>query len=137
MWWPRQNAPVAESPWKTSQTSARGYGFASHKARKAGVPVLHVNPAYTSRTCAQCGHIDKANRASQARFACRSCSVVAHAHWNGSCNIRHRAEALWRRGCSQPAQTRPPSTGRGAGRNRSTTADGARCAGPGLFSPVR
>jgi hypothetical protein len=27
MWWPRQNAPVAVSLWKTSRASANGYGF--------------------------------------------------------------------------------------------------------------
>jgi transposase len=26
MWWPRQNAPVAESPSRTSRASANGYG---------------------------------------------------------------------------------------------------------------
>ncbi|MFF7601808.1 zinc ribbon domain-containing protein [Streptomyces mirabilis] len=29
---------------------------------------MHVDPAYTSRTCAECGHIDRANRVSQAWF---------------------------------------------------------------------
>ncbi|WP_405877843.1 zinc ribbon domain-containing protein [Streptomyces sp. NBC_00005] len=40
---------------------------------------MHVDPAYTSRTCAECGHIDRANRVSQAWFACRSCGFVDHA----------------------------------------------------------
>ncbi|MGW6158216.1 zinc ribbon domain-containing protein [Streptomyces sp. NPDC055144] len=95
----------------------------------------HVDAAYTSRTCAECGHIDKANRASQARFVCRSCGVVAHADWNGSRNIRHRAEELWRRGAQSTAPDPPPNTGRGTGRKRSTTASGARCASPGLSVP--
>jgi hypothetical protein len=34
---------------------------------------VHVDPAYTSRTCAECGHIDRANRVSQAWFVCRNC----------------------------------------------------------------
>ncbi|MFH8739407.1 MULTISPECIES: zinc ribbon domain-containing protein [unclassified Streptomyces] len=88
-----------------------------------------------SRICAQCGHIDKANRASQARFVCRSCRFVAHADWNGSRNIRHRAEELWRSGAQSSAPDPPPDTGRGTGRKRSTTASGARCASPGLLVP--
>ncbi|WP_326708862.1 zinc ribbon domain-containing protein [Streptomyces sp. NBC_01474] len=80
--------------------------------------------------------IDKANRASQARFVCRSCGVVAHADWNGSRNIRHRAEELWRRGAQSTAPDPPPNnTGRGTGRKPSTTASGARCASPRLSVP--
>ncbi|MBT2508743.1 transposase [Streptomyces sp. ISL-98] len=105
--------------------------FIAYKARRAGVPVVHVDPAYTSRTCAECGHIDKANRVSQARFACRSCGFVDHADRNGSRNIRARARELWRRGAQStaPAVPRPRSA---AGRKRSITASGARCASPGL-----
>ncbi|MDQ1010775.1 IS605 OrfB family transposase [Streptomyces sp. V4I23] len=62
--------------------------FIAYKARRAGVPVVYVDPAYTSRTCAECGCIDKANRASPARFACRSCGFVDHADRNGSRNLR-------------------------------------------------
>ncbi|MDX3230805.1 transposase [Streptomyces sp. ME19-01-6] len=104
-------------------------GFIAYKARKAGVPVVYVDPAYTSRTCAECGHIDKANRVSQAWFACRSCGFVDHADRNGSRNIRARARQLWRRG----AQSTAPASSRGeAGRKRSATASDARCASPSL-----
>ncbi|MDX3226364.1 transposase [Streptomyces sp. ME19-01-6] len=87
--------------------------FMAYKARKAGVPVVHVDPAYTSRTCAECGHIDKANRVSQAWFACRNCGFVDHADRNGSRNIRARAEELWRRGVQSitPAHPRKPGVG--------------------------
>ncbi|MEU5643955.1 RNA-guided endonuclease InsQ/TnpB family protein [Streptomyces milbemycinicus] len=81
--------------------------FIAYKARKAGVPVVHVDPAYTSRTCAECGHIDKANRVSQAWFACRSCGSVDHADWNGSRNIRARAWELWRRAALSTAPAPP------------------------------
>ncbi|WP_308407129.1 transposase [Streptomyces sp. APSN-46.1] len=81
--------------------------FISYKARRAGVPVVFVDPAYTSRTCSQCGHIDKANRVSQARFVCRSCGFVDHADRNGSRNIRARAWELWRRGAPSPAPAVP------------------------------
>ncbi|MGW0633982.1 RNA-guided endonuclease InsQ/TnpB family protein, partial [Streptomyces sp. NPDC002758] len=103
--------------------------FIAYKARRAGVPVVYVDPAYTSRTCAECGHLDKANRVSQAWFACRSCGFVGHADRNGSRNIRARAWELWRRGAQSTAPAPPRQQRRnGAGRKRSVTASGARCA---------
>ncbi|WP_371615808.1 RNA-guided endonuclease InsQ/TnpB family protein [Streptomyces sp. NBC_00454] len=81
--------------------------FITYKARRAGVPVAYVDPAHTSRTCSRCGHVDKANRVSQARFACRSCGFVDHADHNGSRNIRARALALRRSGAPSPAPAVP------------------------------
>ncbi|WP_327252772.1 RNA-guided endonuclease InsQ/TnpB family protein [Streptomyces sp. NBC_01244] len=81
--------------------------FIAYKARRSGVPVVYVDPAHTSRTCSRCGHIDKANRVSQARFACRSCGFVDHADRNGSRNIRARAQMLWRSGAQSPAPAVP------------------------------
>ncbi|MFI6493746.1 RNA-guided endonuclease InsQ/TnpB family protein [Streptomyces sp. NPDC050564] len=104
--------------------------FIAYKARRAGVLVVYVDPAYTSRTCAQCGHVDGANRVSQAWFVCRSCGFVDHADRNGSRNIRARAWELWRRGAQSTAPDPLPEPGRGTGRKRSATASGARCASP-------
>ncbi|MEU4270478.1 transposase [Streptomyces sp. NPDC026092] len=94
---------------------ARLGGFIAYKARRAGVPVVYVDPAYTSRTCAECGHIDRANRVSQARFVCRSCGFVDHADRNGSRNIRARGLDLWRSGApsAAPASSNPRVAGRG------------------------
>jgi len=119
---------ATHSSWAFAQLGQ----FIAYKARKAGVPVVYVDPAYTSRTCAECGHLDKANRVSQAWFACRSCGFVDHADRNGSRNIRARAEELWRRGAQSTAPDPPPEPEGGTGRKRSTTASGARCASPGL-----
>ena len=124
----RKPQRATHSCWSFAQLGQ----FIAYKARKAGVPVVHVDPAYTSRTCAECGHVDKANRVSQAWFACRSCGFVDHADRNGSRNIRRRAEELWRRGAQSTAPDPPPTPGRGTGRKRSTTASGARCASPSL-----
>ncbi|MGW2018999.1 RNA-guided endonuclease InsQ/TnpB family protein [Streptomyces sp. NPDC001927] len=90
-------------------------GFIAYKARRAGVPVVYVDPAYTSRTCAECGHVDRANRVSQARFVCRSCGFVDHADRNGSRNIRARGLDLWRSGApsAAPASSNPRVAGRG------------------------
>ncbi|MET9378367.1 RNA-guided endonuclease InsQ/TnpB family protein [Streptomyces sp. NPDC003035] len=104
--------------------------FIAYKARRAGVPVVHVDPAYTSRTCAECGHMDKANRVSQARFACRSCGFVDHADRNGSRNIRARGLELWRCGAQStaPVVPRPRDT---TGRKRGITASDASLCKPG------
>nr|WP_308294081.1 transposase [Streptomyces sp. UNOC14_S4] len=88
--------------------------FVEYKAKRAGVPVLFINPAHTSRMCSECGHIDKANRVCQARFVCRSCGFVDHADCNASRNIRARARQLWRRG----AESHAPAPAQGAGRGR-------------------
>ncbi|MGA5137654.1 RNA-guided endonuclease InsQ/TnpB family protein [Streptomyces azureus] len=117
-------ATTSDSSWSFAQLGQ----FITYKARKAGVPVVHVDPAYTSRTCAECGHIDAANRVSQAWFACRSCGFVDHADRNSSRNIRARAWELWRRGAQSTAPAPPPKSVGGAGRRRSITASGARCA---------
>ncbi|MGW4905587.1 RNA-guided endonuclease InsQ/TnpB family protein [Streptomyces sp. NPDC004270] len=124
----RKPQRATHSSWAFAQLGQ----FIAYKARKAGVPVVHVDPAYTSRTCAECGHLDRANRVSQAWFACRSCGFVDHADRNSSRNIRARAWELWRRGAQSTAPDPPPEPGRWAGRKRSTTASGARYASPGL-----
>lgn len=69
--------------------------FIGYKARRAGIPVVSVDPAFTSRTCADCGQVDRANRISQALFVCRSCGVVAHADRNASRVIAQRAVRAW------------------------------------------
>ncbi|HEY3512279.1 transposase [Kribbella sp. NPDC051137] len=69
--------------------------FIEYKARRAGVPLVYVDPAYTSQECAECHHIDPKNRVDQARFICRSCGVVAHADRNASRNLAARGEVAW------------------------------------------
>lgn len=63
-------------------------GFIAYKARLAGVPVVHVDPRKTSRTCAECGHCEKANRPSQEKFLCKNCGHADHADRNAALNIR-------------------------------------------------
>jgi putative transposase len=62
--------------------------FIIYKAQAAGVPVVFVDPKYTSQTCAECGHREKSNRPSQSEFSCKSCGHKAHADWNAARNIR-------------------------------------------------
>jgi IS605 OrfB family transposase len=65
--------------------------FVKYKAALAGVPVLEVDPRNSSRECSRCGHTEKANRPSQAKFRCRSCHHTANADLNAALNIRSRA----------------------------------------------
>jgi len=53
--------------------------FIEYKAKLAGVLVELVDPKNTSRTCPQCGCVDKHNRPSQSLFSCVSCGYSAPA----------------------------------------------------------
>ncbi|MDP9311000.1 MAG: transposase [Chloroflexota bacterium] len=68
--------------------------FLDYKARLVGVVVVLVDPRNTSRACSQCGHIDKANRKSQAAFVCTSCSFAANADVNAAVVISRRAGVM-------------------------------------------
>jgi IS605 OrfB family transposase len=69
--------------------------FVVYKAELAGVVVEFIDPAYTSQTCHECGHCERANRKSQDRFHCQACGHQAHADVNAARN--HRAQALAKR----------------------------------------
>ncbi|MER7687124.1 transposase, partial [Streptomyces sp. NPDC097610] len=98
----RKPQRVALHSWAFAQLG----DFIVYKARRAGVPLVFVDPAHSSRQCAECGHIDKRNRISQARFACRSCGVVAHADRNASRVLARRGEDTWTAG----RESRAPAT---------------------------
>lgn len=87
----RKPQRVTLSSWSFQQLGA----FLAYKARRAGVPLVAVDPRYTSQTCAECGYRDKRNRPSQETFHCRSCGVVAHADHNAARNIAARGVAGW------------------------------------------
>ncbi|MFI5471086.1 RNA-guided endonuclease InsQ/TnpB family protein [Streptomyces cacaoi] len=82
--------------------------FIVYKARRAGVPVVYVDPAHTSQECSRCHHIDKRNRPSQAVFECRSCGFVEHADLNASRNIAARGWWMWARGARSVAPVLTP-----------------------------
>jgi putative transposase len=63
-------------------------GFVVYKAKRAGVPVVFVDPRNTSRECRECGCVDKKNRTNQANFSCVSCGHQAPADLNAARNIR-------------------------------------------------
>lgn len=68
--------------------------FIDYKATRAGIPVLLVDPAYTSRTCSECGHCEKANRKSQARFECQACGHTMNADHNAALNVAARGAVM-------------------------------------------
>ncbi|MFF8413523.1 RNA-guided endonuclease InsQ/TnpB family protein [Streptomyces omiyaensis] len=80
--------------------------FVEYKAKRAGVPLVYVDPAYTSRQCSRCGHIDRKNRVGQAAFACRACGFLSHADDNASHNIARKGETVWTAG----RESRVPAT---------------------------
>lgn len=58
-----------------------------YKAKREGIKVRYVDPAYTSQTCSKCGHVDKENRPTQAKFKCINCGLKLNADHNASINI--------------------------------------------------
>jgi putative transposase len=92
---------AGHAPSGRAHRSGKGSGnaqladFIVYKARRVKVPLVFVDPAYYSKECAQCGHVDRLNRISQAKFACRWCGVVAHADRNASRVLAHRGEDAW------------------------------------------
>ncbi|MFD9331029.1 RNA-guided endonuclease InsQ/TnpB family protein [Streptomyces sp. NPDC060065] len=67
----------------------------AYKARRAGVPFLEVDPAYTSQRCPRCGHTEKANRPTRDRFSCRRCGLAGPADVVAGVNVRNRARSAW------------------------------------------
>ncbi|MGW2077013.1 zinc ribbon domain-containing protein, partial [Streptomyces sp. NPDC001939] len=80
--------------------------FIVYKARRAGVPLVYVDPAYTSQMCCECEHVDRRNRVDQGLFICRGCGIVAHADRNASHNIASRGVTVWNAG----RESRAPAT---------------------------
>lgn len=66
--------------------------FLEYKCRLAGIPLVEVDPRNTSRTCSVCGHCEKANRKTQAEFACKACGYSANADFNAAVNIAAKAD---------------------------------------------
>lgn len=62
------------------------------KAACAGIEVVRVDPANTSRECNQCGHVAKQNR-HRKRFRCLSCGHTTDADINAAKNILSRGLA--------------------------------------------
>jgi putative transposase len=97
----RKPQRVALNSWAFAQLGS----FIAYKAMRSGVPLVEVDPAYTSQTCSSCGNVDKASRIRQATYICRACGVVANADVNAAVNIAARGVDSWA-GVTQPYAAR-------------------------------
>lgn len=66
--------------------------FLSYKAEIAGVPLVMVDPAYTSQTCSQCGLTGSRRKH---LFSCKSCGNVQDAETNAALNIALRGRLVF------------------------------------------
>lgn len=78
----------AHHSWAFAQLRA----FLAYKSALAGIPLVAVNPRYTSQTCPACGCIDRKNRPTRDRFQCISCGHAGPSDTTAARNIARRAE---------------------------------------------
>ncbi|MFD9605952.1 zinc ribbon domain-containing protein [Streptomyces sp. NPDC059970] len=67
----------------------------AYKARRAGVPFIEVDAAYTSQRCPRCGHTARSNRPTRDHFSCRRCGLAGPADHVAGVNVRNRARSAW------------------------------------------
>lgn len=79
--------------------------FVTYKAKLAGIPTAAIDPRNTSRTCPECGVIDKANRRTQAVFSCQHCGHTEPADFVAARNIAFLAAGA----ACNPALSSAPS----------------------------
>jgi len=100
---------LMEANWAFGQLR----GFITYKAKIHGIPVLFVNPAYTSQACSQCNHSEEENRLTQELFRCKRCGYSANADYNASVNISRAAVIRPIVGTSKMVTYKPLPSGRG------------------------
>ncbi|MXZ90091.1 MAG: IS200/IS605 family element transposase accessory protein TnpB [Chloroflexi bacterium] len=87
-----------------AQSWGRVLSQLEYKAASAGVPLVRVNPAYTSQGCAACGVVDGESRDGQS-FRCGHCGYAADADVNAAINILRRGlDAAFGPAGSMPAR---------------------------------
>jgi IS605 OrfB family transposase len=83
----RRSQRRAHHSWAFAQLRS----FVAYKAALQGVPVVCVDPKYTSQACPECGLIDRRNRPDRDRFSCIGCGHSAAADTTAARNIASRA----------------------------------------------
>ena len=83
----RLSKHISDAGWATFRNQL------AYKSDWYGRTLIAVDPKYTSQTCFECGHKEKDNRQSQARFVCLSCGAGQNADVNAAKNILARALA--------------------------------------------
>ena len=81
------NRAILDQGWSMFRT------MLAYKLADRGGKLIEVPAAYTSQTCPCCGHLDAANRQSQATFVCVRCGHTANADTNAAINILRRADS--------------------------------------------
>ena len=66
-----------------------------YKCLEKGIPVVYIEPSYTSQKCPRCGTIDKRNRRSQALFRCINCGFQHNSDRVASVNLAELARQGW------------------------------------------
>jgi putative transposase len=74
-----------------------------YKLQARGGELIKVPAPYTSQACSVCGHTEKQNRASQARFKCVACGHAENADVNAAKNILAAGHAVWAERKLEPA----------------------------------
>ncbi|MER6994440.1 transposase [Streptomyces sp. NPDC000410] len=87
----RRDQRATLSSWPFHQLGAH----LAYKARRAGVPFLEVDAAYTSQMCPRCGHTGRTNRPDRDHFCCRRCGLAGPADVVAGVNVRNRARSAW------------------------------------------
>jgi putative transposase len=97
------NGAAAKSGLNRSISDA-GWGqllqFIACKAEHAGRVVIAVDPRHSSQRCSSCGHVDRDNRLTQAKFRCQACGHQAHADVNAAVNILRAGRAQQASACA-------------------------------------
>lgn len=83
-----------------------------YKTAWRGGHLIAVLPRNTSRTCTECGHIDKANRRTQAQFRCVACGFEENADLVGAINVLRAGHAQLACGDTSPSIGVGPGTHR-------------------------
>lgn len=78
---------ISDAGWRQFRT------MLEQKAERYGRELRLVNPAFTSQRCSCCGHIEKANRKTQATFKCLACGHNENADVNAAKNILAAGQA--------------------------------------------
>lgn len=81
------NRAILDQGWSMFRT------MLAYKLADRGGCLVEVPAAYTSQTCACCGHVSAANRRDQATFVCVACGHAANADTNAAINILRRADS--------------------------------------------
>lgn len=61
--------------------------YVTYRTELLDIRVETVDPTYTSLRCADCGHVDDANRPSRGQFRCQRCETSANADYNAAKNV--------------------------------------------------